>query len=159
MYTLLDNNKDKLCLRPESTAGVMRAFVHSPDILQQSLPQRLYYHGPMFRYERPQKGRYRQFHQVGVELLGPQQTSADVSMIEMANHFLQNLNITKGVSVRGNFPTSAFSWLTFLWQLELNTLGDSESRLNYKRALTEFLSTRYNDLSKLSKERCVAQGY
>ena len=79
MYTFEDRGGDSLTLRPEGTAGVCRALVTNG--LTQSLPQKVFYAGPMFRYERPQKGRYRQFHQIGCELIGPSEPLADAEVI------------------------------------------------------------------------------
>ena len=79
MYTFDDRGGDSVTLRPEGTAGICRALVTNG--LTQSLPQKVFYAGPMFRYERPQKGRYRQFHQIGLELIGPPEPLADAEVI------------------------------------------------------------------------------
>ena len=97
-----------MTLRPEGTAGVCRALVSNG--LTQSLPQKVFYAGPMFRYERPQKGRYRQFHQIGAELIGPAEPLADAEVIAMGYAILEGLGVAERVT------------------LEVNTLGDAESR-------------------------------
>jgi histidyl-tRNA synthetase len=133
MYTFTDKGGDSLTLRPEGTAGVCRAFISGG--LAQHLPLKLFYRGPMFRHERPQKGRLRQFHQVGVELLGVEKPEADVEVIAMARHLLDDLGI-------GQHTT-----------LELNTLGDVESRETYRQALVAYLSQHLDGLSPDSKMR------
>ncbi len=133
MYTFEDRSGDSITLRPENTAGVARALISNG--LAQQLPLKFFYRGPMFRYERPQKGRLRQFHQVGVELLGVAQPLADVEVIAMAAQFLQALGV-------GGKTT-----------LELNTLGDGESRGAYRETLVEYLLGRKGELSKESLER------
>jgi histidyl-tRNA synthetase len=134
-YTFLDRGGDSITLRPEGTAGVARAFISNG--LQQHLPLKLFYSGPMFRYERPQKGRYRQFHQLGVECLGIESPSADVESIALAYQILNELGL------QGKF------------QLELNTLGDAESRAAHRQALVDFLTPRSNELSPDSQIRLV----
>jgi histidyl-tRNA synthetase len=133
MYTFEDRSGDSITLRPEGTAGVARAFISGG--LAQHLPLRLFYRGPMFRHERPQKGRLRQFHQVGVEILGVEGADADIEVIALAAHILAELGL--GDQVR----------------LELNTLGDAESRAAYRQALVGFLDQRRDSLSKDSLER------
>ncbi|TAN50723.1 MAG: histidine--tRNA ligase, partial [Rhodospirillales bacterium] len=118
---------------PEGTAGVCRAFISGG--LAQHLPLKLFYRGPMFRHERPQKGRLRQFHQVGVELLGIEGVQADVEVIAMARHLLDELGI-------GAHTT-----------LELNTLGDVESREAYRKELVAYLSGHLDKLSEDSRNR------
>ena len=135
MYTFTDRGGESITLRPEGTAGVARAFISGG--LQQNLPLKLFYRGPMFRYERPQKGRLRQFHQVGIELLGVDNPKADIEVIVLAQHFLDNLGL-EGKT-----------------QLELNSLGDSESRTNYRQVLVEYLSDFKDKLSKDSQERLL----
>ena len=115
MYSLKDRGGEDLSLRPENTAGVVRAVLSNG--LTQSTPLKFFYSGPMFRYERPQKGRFRQFHQIGVELLGVAQAQADIEVIALGRRILEAL----GVSERA--------------MLELNTLGDPESRADYRKAL------------------------
>jgi histidyl-tRNA synthetase len=133
MYTFTDKGGDSLTLRPEGTAGVARAFISGG--LAQHLPLKLFYRGPMFRHERPQKGRLRQFHQVGVELLGVEGAQADIEVIALGRHLLDELGI-------GQHTT-----------LELNTLGDAESRAAYREALLAFLSGYKNKLSQDSLAR------
>ena len=108
MYCFEDRGGESLTLRPEGTAGVVRAFVSNG--MQQNLPVKFYYHGQMFRYERPQKGRQRQFTQFGVELLGADTPQADIEVIAMAYEFLEKLGLSGQVTV------------------EVNSLGDAESR-------------------------------
>ena len=108
MYSFTDKGGEEVALRPENTAGVMRAIVSNG--LTQSLPLRLYYQGPMFRYERPQKGRFRQFHQIGIELVGVKEPEGDVETIALGAEILDRLGVL-GRTV-----------------LQLNTLGDSASR-------------------------------
>ncbi len=133
MYTFTDRNEESLTLRPEFTAGVARAFISNG--LQQHLPLRLFSYGPLFRYERPQKGRQRHFHQVNFEVLGDASPTADVELIALAHHFLTRLGITQGL------------------RLELNTLGDAESREAYRSALVAYFSEHAENLSEDSKTR------
>ena len=100
MYSFLDKSKDSLTLRPEGTAGIARALISNG--LTQNLPQRYFYHGPMFRYERPQQGRLRQFHQVGIELFGKGSYFEDCEIIRIANHFLKDISVLDQVSLRIN---------------------------------------------------------
>ena len=133
MYTFDDRGGDSVTLRPEGTAGVCRALVSNG--LTQSLPQKVFYAGPMFRYERPQKGRYRQFHQIGAELIGPSEPLADAECIAMGWAILQALGVA-GSTV-----------------LELNTLGDAASRTAYRAALVAYFTERADGLSAESRER------
>ncbi len=133
MYCFEDKGGESLTLRPEGTAGVVRAFVSEG--MQQNLPVKFYYHGPMFRYERPQKGRQRQFTQFGVELLGVETPQADIEVISMAYEFLQNLGLNGQVTV------------------EINSLGDTESRDAYREKLVAYLKAHLNELSEDSKNR------
>jgi histidyl-tRNA synthetase len=133
MYTFPDRGGDSITLRPEGTAGVCRALITNG--LTQTLPQKVFYQGPMFRYERPQKGRYRQFHQIGVELLGPSVPLSDAEVIACGWQILQELGIAKDV------------------MLNINTLGDAESRANYRTALVEFFAGHAEELSAESKIR------
>lgn len=132
-YTFRDRGDQEITLRPEGTAGVMRAVLSNG--LTQSTPLKLFYAGPMFRYERPQKGRYRQFHHFGVELLGVENPMADSECIAMAAHFLQELNLNANI------------------KLEINSLGDTDSRNNYRHALLDFMQDFKGQLSKDSQER------
>src|SRR5205085_11812499 len=108
MYTFTDRGGEEVTLRPENTAGVVRAVLSGG--LIQNAPLKFFYSGPMFRYERPQKGRFRQFHQIGVELIGVAPAQADTEVIALGNRILDALGIRQRTT------------------LELNTLGDSESR-------------------------------
>jgi histidyl-tRNA synthetase len=120
-------------LRPENTAGICRALVSNG--LTQSLPQKVFYAGPMFRYERPQKGRYRQFHQIGAELIGSAEPLADAEIIALGWDILNALNIAADVI------------------LELNTLGDAESRAAYRDALVAYFASHRAELSADSQAR------
>ncbi len=133
MYTFEDRGGEEVTLRPEFTAGVCRAFISNG--MQQNLPCRLMSHGPAFRYERPQKGRYRQFHQINAELLGPDTPEFDVDMIAMAWRLLCELG--QGDKVI----------------LHLNTLGDAESRVAYRDALVAYLEQHKSKLSEDSVRR------
>ena len=133
MYTFEDRGGDSVTLRPEGTAGVCRALITAG--LTQTLPQKVFYAGPMFRYERPQKGRYRQFHQIGVELLGPATPLADAEVIAAGWQILNDLGIAGSV------------------ELHINTLGDAESRNNYRAALVAYFSEHAEGLSTESKTR------
>ena len=133
MYCFSDRGGESLTLRPEGTAGVVRAFVENG--MQQNLPVKFYYHGPMFRYERPQKGRQRQFTQFGAELLGVETPQADIELIAMAYEFLEKLGLAGEVTV------------------EINSLGDAESRDAYRRKLVDYLRAHYDELSADSRER------
>ncbi len=132
MYTFSDRNNESMTLRPEGTASVIRAIISEK--LTQTLPQKRIYSGPMFRYERPQKGRYRQFYQLGVEYLGQDSPFADVECIALADHILKTLGIVD-------------------YKINLNTLGDMESRQSYKGALIKYFSKYENDLSEDSQSR------
>ena len=133
MYSFTDRGGESVTLRPEGTAGVCRALVSNG--LTQSLPQRVFYAGPMFRYERPQKGRYRQFHQIGAELIGPSEPLADAETIALGRDILRGLGI-EGQTV-----------------LELNTLGDAESRDAWRQALIGYFSDVRGGLSDESQAR------
>jgi len=133
MYLFKDLGGDEIVLRPEGTAGVARAFISEG--LSQNLPLKLLYRGPMFRYERPQKGRFRQFYQVGVELLGIEKPQADIELILLASHFLKELHLQGEIT------------------LHLNTIGDAESRAKYRETLVSYLTTRKSELSADSLDR------
>ena len=133
MYTFTDKGGEQLTLRPENTAGVARAFISGG--LSQHLPLKYFYAGPMFRYERPQKGRQRQFHQIGVELLGMAGPAGDVEIIACGASILRDLGILERTV------------------LELNTLGDSESRAAYREALIAYFKAHHDKLSADSRER------
>jgi histidyl-tRNA synthetase len=133
MYTFADRGGDSVTLRPENTAGICRALVSNG--LTQSLPQKVFYAGPMFRYERPQKGRYRQFTQFGAELIGPSEPLADAEIIALGWDILNALGVAADVT------------------LELNTLGDAESRAAYRAALIAYFAAHRDTLSAESRER------
>lgn len=132
MYTFEDKGGESITLRPETTASIARAYISNG--LQQHAPCKLFAIGPQFRYERPQKGRYRQFHQVSVEHIGAKEPEADVEIITLAAMLIETLGITD---------------IT----LELNSLGDTESRTRYRTALVEYLSDYEKELSEDSKTR------
>lgn len=133
MYVFEDRGGESIALRPEGTAGVARAVISNG--LAQNLPLKMFYNGPMFRYERPQKGRQRQFHQIGIELIGPTNPLADVEVITCGADILDALGILPRV------------------QLELNTLGDMTSRDAYRAALVEYFGSFRDQLSDDSKLR------
>lgn len=135
MYDFEDKGGRHISLRPEGTAGVVRAFVeqklYGPEHIK---PVRVHYKGSMFRYERPQAGRMREFHQLGVEAFGIDSVQLDVEQICMALDFFQNLGIKN-------------------LKLVINTLGDQDSRNNYRKALIEYLKPHFDELSEDSKTR------
>ena len=133
MYTFEDKGGDSITLRPEGTAAVARAFISGK--MGDLLPLKFFYHGPMFRYERPQKGRQRQFHQIGVELFGVADPVGDVEVIALGAQILEKLGV--------------LDWCT----LELNTLGDTESRNAYRAALVAYFEGHLEKLSADSQER------
>ena len=133
MYTFEDRSGDSLTLRPELTAGVVRAAIEHGLLHNQT--QRLWYQGPAFRHERPQKGRYRQFHQIGVECFGIADAAMDAELIEMTDQLWKQLNIRDAVT------------------LELNSIGSPEARARYRAALVDFLSSRKDQLDEDSRSR------
>lgn len=133
MYVFEDRGGDSLALRPENTAGIARAYLSNG--WQQHAPLRVYADGPMFRYERPQKGRYRQFHQLDAEIIGAPEPQADVDIIAMAHILLTKLGMADTVA------------------LHINTLADPDSRLRYRDALTRYFETHAKDLSRDSQTR------
>jgi len=133
MYTFDDRGGEEITLRPENTAGVIRSVISNG--LAQGVPLKFFYSGPMFRYERPQKGRFRQFHQIGVELIGVAQPQADIEVIALGSRILDALGIGQRV------------------ELELNTLGDPASRAAYRRALVAYFSAQISELSEDSRRR------
>ena len=133
MYTFNDRGGEEVTLRPENTAGVIRSVISNG--LAQSIPLKFFYSGPMFRYERPQKGRFRQFHQIGVELIGVAQPQADIEVIALGRRILDELGIGDRI------------------ELELNTLGDPASRASYRQALITYFSARVSELSEDSRRR------
>jgi histidyl-tRNA synthetase len=133
MYTFADRSGDMITLRPEGTAGVARALISGG--LSQNLPLKYFYTGPMFRHERPQKGRLRQFHQIGIELLGVAAPLGDVEMIALGAHILDALGVLSST------------------KLELNTLGDDESRHAYRAVLVDYFKGHFDKLSEDSRDR------
>ena len=133
MYSFDDRSGDSLTLRPEFTAGIARAYLTNG--WQQHVPLKLATHGPLFRYERPQKGRYRQFHQIDAEIIGAAEPAADVELLVMADQLLKDLGITEGVT------------------LQLNTLGDSASRDAWRDGLIAHFTAHKDQLSPESQER------
>ncbi|MEK9646558.1 MAG: histidine--tRNA ligase [Alphaproteobacteria bacterium] len=133
MYTFVDKGGEQITLRPEGTAGFARALISGG--LSQHLPLKFFYAGPMFRYERPQKGRLRQFHQIGVELLGVAEPVGDVEVIALGAAILDALGVTRSIT------------------LELNTLGNTESRGAYRERLVEYFGDHRDDLSDDSRDR------
>ena len=134
MYTFDDRNGDSLTLRPEGTASCVRAVLEH-GISGGGQVQKLWYIGPMFRHERPQKGRYRQFHQIGIEVFNLDGPDIDAELIIMTWRLWGLLGLRNAVT------------------LELNSLGTSEARANYREALVEFLSARLDQLDEDSKRR------
>ncbi|WP_369159931.1 histidine--tRNA ligase [Candidatus Thiodiazotropha sp. LNASS1] len=132
MYTFADRNGDSLTLRPEGTAGCVRAGLENGLIFNQT--QRLWYQGPMFRHERPQKGRYRQFHQIGVEAFGLAGPDIDLELILITARIWRELGLQD-------------------LELQLNTLGTSEERANYRDQLIIYLRERFDELDDDSQRR------
>ena len=132
MYSFEDRGGESLTLRPEFTAGMARAYLTNG--WQQHAPVKLATHGPLFRYERPQKGRYRQFHQLDAEIIGAGEPQADVELLALADQLLRELGIS-GVT------------------LQLNTLGDADSRESWRAALVEHFRQVRGELSEDSQER------
>ncbi|PWG00760.1 histidine--tRNA ligase [Levilactobacillus bambusae] len=135
MYDFMDKGDRHLALRPEGTAGVVRAFIenklYGPETQK---PYKVYYMGPMFRYERPQSGRQRQFHQIGVEAFGSDDPALDVEVIAMGMQLLNELGLHD-------------------LKLVINTLGDADTRENYRQALINFLEPHFDELSEDSQNR------
>ena len=133
MYSFTDRGGEEITLRPENTAGIARAFISGG--LSQHLPLKFFASGPMFRYERPQKGRLRQFHQLDVEILGVAEALADIEVIALGDQLLADLGVDR------------------LTTLELNSLGDRESRAAHRAALVEYFSGHRDALSTDSRQR------
>ena len=133
MYTFTDRGGEEITLRPEYTAGICRAVISGG--MQQHLPLKFFAHGPMFRYERPQKGRQRQFHQIDAEIIGVAEPQADIEVIALGADILGALGLLDRCT------------------LELNTLGDPESRLAYRDALVTYFSDHRDRLSDDSRDR------
>ena len=133
MYTFPDRGGDLLTLRPEFTAGICRAYLSEG--WQQHAPLKVATHGPVFRYERPQKGRFRQFHQLDAEIIGADAAAADVELLALADQLLRELGIADGVT------------------LQLNTLGDAATREAWRAALVEHFEAHRGQLSEDSLVR------
>jgi histidyl-tRNA synthetase len=133
MYTFSSRGDQSITLRPEGTAGVVRAYIQNK-LHAQGGVQRLWYTGPMFRYERPQAGRQRQFHQIGLELLGCDAPRADAEVIALATDILQTLGLKN-------------------LELDINSVGNGEDRAQYREALVSYLEPHKNNLDEDSKER------
>ncbi|MEG8220358.1 histidine--tRNA ligase [Sphingomonas sp. HH69] len=133
MYTFEDRGGDSITLRPEFTAGISRAYI--TEGWQQYAPLKVATHGPLFRYERPQKGRFRQFHQLDAEIIGAAEPGADVELLVMADQLLKELGIDDGVT------------------LTLNTLGDAASRDAWRAALIAHFEAHRGELSEDSVDR------
>ena len=133
LYTFLDKAKRSMSLRPEGTASVMRAFIEN-NLSQEKKFHKLYYMGAMFRYDRPQKGRYRQHHQLGVEIIGDKSFEIDAEVIDMLVTLFKRLELKN-------------------LKLLINSIGDLETRTNYKKALLDFLKPNFENLSEESKAR------
>ena len=133
MYTFKDKGDEEITLRPEGTAGIVRAIISNG--LSQEMPFKSFYHGPMFRYERPQKGRLRQFHQIGIELLGTKSEQADIEIIACANNLIKALDIDESST------------------LHINSLGNITERKTYIADLLIYLKDFKNKLSISSIDR------
>lgn len=133
MYTFTDKGGDMISLRPEGTASVIRALISNG--LAQNMPLKYFYEGPMFRYERPQKGRYRQFYQLGVELIGTDNADADIEVVSLAYRLLESLQLLSKVT------------------LEINSIGDKESRDSYRAELVRYYKQHESELSADSLKR------
>jgi len=133
MYTFKDKGDEEITLRPEGTAGIIRAILSNG--LTHEMPFKAFYNGPMFRYERPQKGRLRQFHQIGIELIGVKNEIADTEVISCANRLLSELKIDNKIS------------------LQINCLGNIEDRKKYIKDLLNYLESYKNRLSEDSLKR------
>ncbi|GBD42835.1 Histidine--tRNA ligase [bacterium HR40] len=133
MYTFEDRGGDSITLRPENTASIVRAVISGG--LFQDLPVKFFYCGPMFRYERPQKGRLRQFHQIGIEIIGAPEPEADVETIALGRHLLEELGVADRV------------------ELQINSLGNVASRAAYREALVAYLRRHEDRLSPDSRLR------
>ena len=132
-YDFVDRGNRNMTLRPEGTAGVVRSFIENK-MYGDNLPQKLFYIGPMYRYERPQKGRYREFYQFGMELLGSDDSIGDAEVISAAYNIYKMLGLEK-------------------LKVNINSLGDSESREAYHKALVEYLKPHIDELCDDCKER------
>ncbi|NGX36242.1 MAG: Histidine--tRNA ligase [Candidatus Anoxychlamydiales bacterium] len=133
LYTFLDKAERSMSLRPEGTASIMRSFIENT-LNQERKVSKLYYIGPMFRYDRPQLGRYRQHHQFGVEVVGEKSYVIDAMVIDMLMELFKRLELKN-------------------LKLLINSIGDLETRTKYKKALLDFLKPNFNNLSKNSQTR------
>lgn len=133
MYKFKDRSDNMLCLRPEFTAGVVRAVISNPE-LNNNFPAKFFSYGPVFRYDRPQKGRYRQFNQINLEYFGNSSYLADIDILQIINDILKNIGL-KNIA------------------LEINSLGCKESRDKFETTLKDYFSKYKNDLSNDSKIR------
>ena len=131
LYSFLDRNEESICLRPEGTAGVIRAIIQKK---QEQETHKFWYQGPMFRYERPQKGRLRQFHQIGVEYLGFEEGISEYELISMVMQINQSIGIKD-------------------YTLKVNHLGDEQAKENFSKALVSFLKPHIDDLHEKDKSR------
>ena len=129
VYRFKDRSDNSLTLRPEFTAGIIRSFISNPNLDRHSLPKKIFSYGPLFRYDRPQKGRQRQFHQINFELIGQSHFLGDVEMISLAYSILNELGITDFV-------------------LEINSLGSEVTKLKYQKVLTDYFSRNKHLLSE-----------
>ena len=137
MYTFLDRNEESLTLRPEGTAGCVRAVLEH-GMTGGGQVQKLWYSGPMFRYEKPQKGRYRQFHQIGVEVFNQPGPDVDAELIVLTARLWKQLGMADAVT------------------LQLNSLGSSEARAIYRDALVEYLKQHFDQLDEDSQRRLTS---
>ncbi len=133
MYTFDDKGKRSMTMRPEGTASVIRAFLEN-NLMSLGLPQKVFYMGPMFRYEKPQTGRYRQFHQFGVEIIGSASSKSDTEIIWQAKYLIESLHLHN-------------------YKFHLNHLGCSDDRKKYKDALKEYYQKHYDSLCEDCKIR------
>nr|QCI04526.1 Histidine-tRNA ligase [Apoglossum ruscifolium] len=133
MYNFIDQSKRNITLRPEGTASIARAFISNKLYINSNI-NRLWYLGPMFRYERPQKGRQRQFHQLGIECIGSNNAIADIEVIRLAINILESLNFLK-------------------YNLEINSIGNQEERSKYTEELIKYLNKYKQDLDEESQKR------
>ncbi len=131
LYSFLDRNEESICLRPEGTAGVIRAIIQKK---QEQETHKFWYQGPMFRYERPQKGRLRQFHQIGVEYLGFEEGISEYELISMVIQINQSIGIKD-------------------YTLKVNHLGDEQAKENFSKALVSFLKPHIDDLHEKDQSR------
>jgi histidyl-tRNA synthetase len=133
MYTFESRSGESMTLRPEYTAGICRSFISNG--MQQNVPLKVFANGPMFRYERPQKGRQRQFHQIDIECIGAAEAKADIEVISVGALILKELGVLDKC------------------ELQINTLGDTVSRTAYRDALVAYFSEFKTELSEDSQSR------